>query len=543
MNAPDVRVAVVGAGPKALFALQELHERLPSDARASVDVFDPAPPGGAVWDPELPAVLRLNAPAAMVDARFSGFGETLSEWITRTHPAHAGESFPPRRIVGEYLGLAFDRLARSPRLDLRHHRRRIDGLGAGPGLLDADAFDEVLLCTGHAGPGSRLPEAVAAAEAGGCVDVRGAALTGLDAVLMLTEGRGGRWSRIPGDRLGLLAYEPSGAEPARIRLVSRTGAVLSPKPERRHPELGPVIDAATERIRAWATAMPGTPAGAVRPASPVSLDPLWRVLLGAAAEAAAVFGVATTGLRLWRTLLTGRPERDAEVWAGRRQAEFLRQRLEIDAGLRRPDEAWILGRLWQGLYREMVRALDRVPRTARDQRRFRAAAACQERSAFGPPAETVRKLLALVSAGIVEIRAGKPAGEFVDAVTTGPGVLRQPVPTAPEPARTPAPALQVSVTDFHDRLYADLHARGLISVRPGERGLLTDTDAACLRPDGRRTEWLACLGRPTEDPVLGHDTLDRTLHADGRRWAAAVVERLARPHNPRRNPQKEQARA
>ncbi|MCO1337960.1 hypothetical protein BJH93_03495 [Kocuria polaris] len=530
MNAPDVRVAVVGAGPKALFALQELHERLPAGARVSVDVFDPAPPGGAVWDPELPAVLRLNAPAAMVDARCSGFGETLSEWIARTHPAHAGESFPPRRIVGEYLRLVFDRLARSPRFDLRHYRSRIDGLGAGPGLLDADAFDEVLLCTGHAGPGARLPEAVAAAEAGGRVDVRGAALTGLDAVLLLTEGRGGRWNRITGDRLGLLAYDASGAEPSRIRLVSRTGAVLSPKPERGHPELGPVVDAAAVRIAAWAAAVRETPAGPVRQAAPVSLDPLWRVLVGAAADAAAACDVETTDLRLWRTLLTGRPERDAGVWAGRRQAEFLHERLEMDAGLRRPDEAWILGRLWHGLYREMVRALDRLPRSARDQRRFRAAAAWQERTAFGPPAETVRKLLALVDAGIVEIRAGELEGAFVDAVTTGPGVLRQ-------------PAVPDSGSEFLDPLYADLSARGLITVRPGERGVLTDTDAACLAPDGRRSDWLACLGRPTEDPVLGHDTLDRTLHDDGRRWATAVVERLARPRDPRQDPRKEHARA
>lgn len=542
MSAPGVRVAVVGAGPKALFALQELDARLPAGARAAVDVFDPAEPGGAVWDPELPEPLRLNAPAGMVDARGSGFDESLGDWIARSHPEHAGQVFPPRRLVAEYLRLAFDRLARSPRLELRHHRERICGLGAGAGLLDAGAYDEVLLCTGHAGPGSRLPEAVAGVPAGGKVDVRGAALTGLDAVLLLTEGRGGRWRQLPGDGLGLLAYEPSGAEPALIRLVSRTGAVLSPKPERGHPEFGPALDAAARRLRGWAAEVRGAPAGPGRPTAPVSvpvpLDPLWRMLLDAAADVAAGCGVETRRLRLWRTLLTGRPERGAEVWAGRCQAEFLRERLEIDAGLRRPDEAWILGRLWQGLYRDMVRALDRLPRSVADQARFRAAAASQERAAFGPPAETVRRLLALMRAGIVEVRAGEPAAGCVDAVTTGPGVLRRPAPV-----RTHGTAPRVCASDFHDPLYADLHARGLITVRSGERGFLTDADAACLAPDGRRTEWLSALGRPTEDPVLGHDTLDRTLHDDGTRWAAAVVERLARPRTEPGDPRKERIRA
>ncbi|GHC99704.1 FAD/NAD(P)-binding protein [Zhihengliuella salsuginis] len=533
MNGRRARIGVVGAGPKALFALQELHARLPDGARVAVDVFDPAAPGGgAVWDPELPAALRLNAPAAMVDARGAGWTETLADWIERVHPGHAGEPYPPRRLVGEYLRLAFEALAAGGRLELRHHRVRIGGLGDGSGLIDPSAYDEVLLATGHAGAPPRPAEAAAGIPAGAEATVRGAALTGLDAVLLLTEARGGRWRALPADPLGLLAYEPSGAEPSLIRLASRTGVLMAPKPEHPHPGLRPIVEAAAASVRDWGRRV-RTTAAAPDPAFPhtlaaaeaVPLDPLWRVLISAGREAADAYGVQTSGLRLWRALLTGCAGAEPEERAGRRPAEFLRSRLAIDAGLARPDEPWILGRLWQGVYRDMVGALDRLPRSARDQRRFRAIAAQQERSAFGPPAETVRKLLALLDAGLVEISVGVPAGgAIVDAVTTGPGILA-------------APAAPASAAEFHDPLYADLDRRALTTVRPGERGILTDADAACVGPAGHRTGWLSALGRPTEDPVLGHDTLDRTLHDDGRRWAAAVVDRLARrqeDHGPRK---------
>lgn len=532
MSAAPLRVGVVGAGPKALFALQELCALWPGASRIRVDLFDPAEPGGgAVWEPELPLAWRLNAPAAMVDARGPGWDLPLSAWLRRHHPEHAEERFPPRALVGAYLRQAFAALAADPRVEVRHHRSRVMGLGTGPGQIDPSAYDEVLLATGHAGLPAQLRRHAEAVPAGATATVRGAALTGLDALLLLTESRGGRWSRIPEDSLARLTYHPSGHEPARVVLRSRTGAVMAPKPEHQHSWLEPVVTAAAAQVRAWGAQVRARPAG-----DPVSLSPLWGVLLGAVGEAARAAGVSTTPLRLWRAALTGSPVRDAAVSPGRQQAAYLSSRLAIDAGAAPPDELWLWGRIWPGVYRDLVQALDRLPRSARDQFRFRRVAGTLERVSFGPPAETVRKFLALLECGRAEVVATgddarepdtaepaasdpKVSARELAALTAGPGVLTAPAPAAGAVTTTPsAPA-------FLDPLYADLFRRGLITVRPGERGVLTDPDATCLDAHGRRVEGVAVLGRPTEDPVLGHDTLDRTLHGDGPRWARGVVAR------------------
>lgn len=95
----------------------------------------------------------------------------------------------------------------------------------------------------------------------------------------------------------------------------------------------------------------------------------------------------------------------------------------------------------------------------------------------------------------------------IDAVTAPPGVLLSPAPHGK------AASLVIS----------GLQAQGEVLVRRAERGLLTDTDDTCFNSRGERNESLAALGRPTEEPTLGHDTLNRSLHPEYRRWA----ERLA----------------
>lgn len=503
---------MVGGGPKALFALQELHDRLPTGADVAVDVFDTAElGGGAVWRPELPPSLRMNSPASAVDARFSRFRDSLTDWLARAHPGHVGETYVPRRIAGAYLREAYAALAASDRMTVRHVRRRITGLTgvgeAGPdaandsAALDATAYDEVLLATGHAGPPSDLHERAAGVSAGAVAVIRGAALTGLDAVALLTEGRGGTWEPIPDDPAGFLTYAPSGREPRLIRVVSRSGTVMSPKPDASHPLVTRETERAAAEVRAWGTE--GRPE--------FGLDPLWRTVLAAAERLLAASGIRTSPLRLWRTLLTGRPSRDDGTWAALQQMEFLRTRVEIDAGLRAPDESWALGRVWFELFPETVRAIDRRALTRRDRARLGRVLAHQERASFGPSGQTARRLVALADAGLLEFAAGSPdPSECLDAVTIGPGAVRV-----------------AGGTEFLDPLFADLHERGLITIRRGDRGVLTAPDGTVLRPDGGCVERLAVIGRPTEGPVLGNDTLDRTLHADGTRWAAAVAARAA----------------
>jgi hypothetical protein len=57
----------------------------------------------------------------------------------------------------------------------------------------------------------------------------------------------------------------------------------------------------------------------------------------------------------------------------------------------------------------------------------------------------------------------------------------------------------------------------------GGRGLEVTADAACVGRSGSPSPGLAAIGRPTEDSVIGNDTLNRVLHPQADSWARRVV--------------------
>lgn len=507
-------VLFVGAGPKALMALAGLDTRLaglgPDRPPLRITLCDPAPPGpGAVWDPEQPAHLRMNVDAGIVDLRCPSVPESYREWERRIYPGTAGETFPPRTQVGRYLGWAAERLASSPRLSLRHCAGRVseverdgDSWRTSVDTADGPIFWRspiVALCTGHADAGGadhRLITRGDGADRTGPLTVTGAALTAIDVVLDVTEGRGGAWLRTPE---GELEYAASGAEPRLITLTSRSGEMMLPKP-------------ATDQRRildAVRTVMSAVPTGGEPD------DAWWRTFADAASAAARTEGIELGSDELMRHLDQGTTQASAAVqWA---------QGLARAHGTLDGDPAWWWGRAWSAGYRDVVRTLERGTRDPALWERWRRRAARLEKWAFGPPPATVSKLQALHRAGLLTVRAGSSTGNTdasatpgtaLRAVTAGPGVL-----TRPADALDPAPA--------HDDLWASLLARGHVTVRAGERGVFTRPDGVCLTPSGQPSAGLASLGRPTEDPVIGHDTLNGTLHQDGERWSRAVAEWVA----------------
>ena len=85
----------------------------------------------------------------------------------------------------------------------------------------------------------------------------------------------------------------------------------------------------------------------------------------------------------------------------------------------------------------------------------------------------------------------------------------------------------------HGGLLADLIARGHARVSPGRRGLDVTSDSGCRGRDGSVSLGLSAIGRPTEDSVIGNDTLSsqppsprRPLGAERR---AAQRPRSGRP--------------
>lgn len=466
-------LAVVGGGPRALSALVALDDALARTAGGPVTVLvlDPAAPGaGRVWDPTQPEHLLMNVDADIVD--MSGAAVPLSYRAWERAEGFAAERFPPRARLGAHLAWCWAQLLDSPRLRIEHlpvevaDVRRSDSweVVASDGAVWTAA--EVLLATGHARvPGGTGPDHAALADggfAGRPVRVMGAALTALDVVRDLTVGAESSW-------------------PERIEVRSRSGELLVPKPDFLPPDLRPAV---LDVVAAW-------------PDSAQPDEGWWEVLLDAALAAARACGRSLDLDAARATLEAGRHPSDP--------VERLRGDVRRAAGEVDDDPAWWLGRAWSAGYAEVVRSLERAERTPETWSVFRERAARLERWAFGPPLATARQVLALADAGRLVVRVGEAdaSGIDVDARTAPAGVVGA--------AATP--------------LWSSLLQRGTVHVRPGERGVLTAPDGHCLSASGEVVEGLSALGRPTEDPVVGHDTLSRSLHGDARRWAEALAHR------------------
>ncbi|MFQ4150524.1 FAD/NAD(P)-binding protein [Arthrobacter sp. LAPM80] len=535
---PLIRIAAIGGGPKCLFALLALHDLIPSVAapRVTVDVYDPLPPGaGSVWRVSQPNVLRLNVNRGIVDASSSLSHEDFTRWIDRIDPAMSGEKYPPRALVGRYLSEQFQLLCQRGNIDVNHVPVVVNGVEreasrwrvSGPSR--SQLYDEVLLATGH-GLADALPAdplagalninpligdyaALSTAEVPpeSSVWIRGAALTAYDVALLLTEGRGGSWEPAGEDSVGI-RYSASGKEPRRITLSSRSGTLMDPKPQAVPEEVTACLAVHRQRLRQW-----GVEVRDAMPDGGRRLARMWLVLLNCAVDCASVMGAQISALELWRTALTGE---SVSAGPGVTQSPLavnavvhLRNSLSVNE-LKAPlTTGWIWARVWSGLYAELVVAMDRLPRNMSESRQFTRVARNLERFAFGPPELTARKLVALFDAGILHVATpgGHPSvgAVLVDAVTPGPGVLLEAAPQG------------CPNSDLVGRLLK----AGEVSVRPGDRGLLTEPDGTCLARDGSRNESLVALGRPTEDPTLGHDTLNRSLHGEHRLWAQRVASR------------------
>lgn len=579
---PDFRIAIIGAGPKALYALDSLARRLraapPSGRLVRIEVLEPAgPPGtGAAYHPEQPSYLRLNVTASIVDVHEPGAPDRVfpgfRDWAEGHDQASAREDFPPRAVIGAYLAAAWAATTtampatvqvsvRGERVHRAHPVHRASqsqsqspsqpcdaSVGQVWTLITASGrelgpYDEVLVATGHAADHTGalhrswssaialVPSvypvherlSAAAVAPGARVAVRGAALTFIDAALALTEGRGGDFRRRDD---GSLAYRPSGREPSAIRPAARSGQLLEPKPEP-GTELPPAARAAVAE-------------GRRKIAATADIGALTAILERTAARILATDGdvpraLAAVREALGRALAPGGVRGTGQgVDPGTGPWEpTARQRLHRGIAAAEGTEAggavWALGRAWSQLYTAIVARISFAQLPAEDWARFRRLAAVCERWAFGPPLLNARKLEALIEAGIIELcwlDAGvriEPEGRIIDPIgadPTGAG------PGADWPDVVVDAVLAPPGAGPLDPLFRDLIAQGLLTVAPGHRGCATTPEAGAVDPTGRAVAGLSVLGRPTEDAILGHDTLNRTLHDQPRRWAQRLSETL-----------------
>lgn len=515
---PDLTVAVVGGGPRALWALERIAS-LAGDRALRVDVLcrDGLIGAGPAYEPLQPPWLRLNVAASSVDvwapsaADGARGGPSYDTWREEHEPGSSADAFPPRALTGTYLHaqaqVVLERLGPDRVTVHRRDVRRIDRLPDGRLALDAvpgGAYDHVLVVTGHeqdwpgalhhgwAGPVPLHPRVfpVTALQArpevrpGATVVVRGAALTAIDAVLALTHGPAGH--------------------ALRIVLTSRTGRLMHPKTER--SVLERVVD--WDHLVAFAA---GLVADRDRPLPEVLRVVAAAALGGGPAALACVDdALADLGLAGPADPHPAAPDATAQDVTARAGAE-LRRALAVARGEAEPDGAWALGQAWRAAYPALVCRQEGTDPTGPvlgwpDWQRW---ARALERLAFGPPPVNGAALLDLLDSGVVEVRRGDAAtiaadldaDLVVDAVLAPPGV-RDLMPGT---------------------LLAGLVDAGLLTPAPHGRGALVDGAARALDAAGRVVPGLAVAGRATEDVVIGNDTLVRSLHPHLDRWARDVL--------------------
>ncbi|WP_080792580.1 FAD/NAD(P)-binding protein [Corynebacterium pacaense] len=388
-----MRVAIIGAGPRGLWAVEELLDASDTNwVDLDIDVYEQGVPGaGSAYSTDQPDYWRLNVASSIVTTAWTSF----DRWRRDGGEDLPLDPFPPRALVGAFLAQAWERCARRGVTTFHRRVESVEQLASG-WRVEGRVYDELLVTTGHA-TGRRgtlsgiYPHGQLDAVApGAVVAVRGMALTFIDAALALSLGRGGRVEN------GV--YVRGGGEPSLIIPTSRSGRLMEVKPD---------------------------PAGDL---AKLDLDAI--VHRGSLAVRAAVdlHGIRTALLAAARGIL-GRAESVADLGdfpavldgtdaSGDPVAEFRLSR-DVAVGRVRPGARWAVGEAWRRLYPAIVHRVsyrDPLPGFAELARRM-------ERVAFGPPPVNADIILALIDAGLIDTSADPSVADLlVDATTAPPGV-------------------------------------------------------------------------------------------------------------------------
>ncbi|WP_034289678.1 FAD/NAD(P)-binding protein [Amycolatopsis benzoatilytica] len=281
---PQFTLAIVGAGPRGVGVLERLAAsaaELLGERRVEVHLIDPFPAGpGRVWRYDQSPLLRMNSmpedvtvftdDSVLMDGPVLP-GPSLIDWVrqvrsgTLEYPVPddvraefetlVSTDFPTRRLQSRYLEWFYRKVRAElpPGITVVEHLARAVGIDEDDTVRLSDgssvAADAVVLTVGHLDAlpdrAERALESFAgrhglayypagytadvdysAVPAGEPVLVRGFGLAFVDLMLLLTEGRGGRFEDLP---RGGLRYHPSGAEPV-LHVGSRRGVPYHAKP-------------------------------------------------------------------------------------------------------------------------------------------------------------------------------------------------------------------------------------------------------------------------------------------------------------------------
>lgn len=546
------RIAIIGCGPRGLYCLERLTRRLQQlqeRQRVSVTIYEPAefPGAGVVYHPGQPDYLRMNFAARYIDAWLPApdrrdEDRCLLDWMRHRNLTNADmESYVPRATVGAYLHDCFcrvrTRLSRLPCIqNVTVVPESVTDIQPGPSgvwqirtLQGGTSADEVLLTVGHEGWREATTSTAEQTQytpvfptevnlspqrlvRGATVSIRGFGLTAIDAILALTEGRGGTFFR---DGV-TWRYERSGREPECIWPSSRTGRPMLAKPLESQMELPSNV------TDLWEQGCDGIRQvqGIISPKQ--WHDVIWQTICQTASDVLMSLPQNRDKSSPSTSISADSVDKWFQAWCDRpfsapESLDAMTRSYEVATGQRPPDIPWALGETWRKLYPGLVDVISHGGLSDDGWAVFQPIASELERIAFGPPAENLGRILTLIRDGLVKL------GYLTSGELT-PGTLlngtRRPVDYCID-------AVLPSARDqSREGPLAKLIDRGMLSRLYGRLGVHVDQSG---RPvvNGRIVQnGLAVIGRPAEGCIIGNDTLSRQLHPHPEHWASSVVQRI-----------------
>ncbi|AXG77109.1 FAD/NAD(P)-binding protein [Streptomyces paludis] len=291
-------LVVIGAGPRGTGFLERIAANarsLYAGRRLDIHLVDPYPPGGGrIWRRDQSPLLWMNSMAedvtmytddsvalagpvregpalhewAAAAGSESGDGGDVEDVLGAERAALTGQSFPTRRLQSAYLGWVYEQAvaALPPGVTVHLHPTsalRVSGPRGGrqrvwlAGRAEPLTADLVVLTLGHLDgepdaqqrelaefarrhgllhlpPDFTSDSDLSALPAGEPVLTRGFGLAFVDLMVLVTEGRGGRWTGSDQEDGGGLVYHPSGREPV-LYVGSRRGVPY-------HSKIGYTLD-------------------------------------------------------------------------------------------------------------------------------------------------------------------------------------------------------------------------------------------------------------------------------------------------------------
>lgn len=582
-------IAIVGFGPKGFYAFERLLAQLQArkvQKPIAIHLFNQNEffAAGNVYRPDQPSYLLMNYANininCWIDEEPPAILENTPDFVSwlQGKPAYSSEAkaeaFAPRARVGAYLMESFTRLCSHlpDNIELVKHVQTVTDIkrtgkkyrlfteGNKPNAYSE--FDKIILTTGHLGCGAGFLEenlsnhyidfvyptqlALGHIESGAIVAVKGFGLTCIDALLALTEGRGGEFSV---NKSGEMTYKQSGKEPGKIYIYSRTGLPMMPRTG--HTEnKQPLVFFTADRMAVLKCSKPISFDKAILPLiikeCTVSYYRVlfknyrWRLLVlpkfeGIQEQIEVFHHYHPEAKRFnWGKLLDPFTDQ-AQLTHGKVADHIEKLLVEAEKG---PEEsplnaAFATWRRISAVFNEgySFGGLDAASHQLFDHNYF----GLFNRIAYGPPVKNLKKMLALANTGIVDFGFVKGAIFKIDGSGENYGVLKvggqkEQVIDFLINARIP----RNNGNNTPSPLYRSILQKGIGrkfqntiggTYTPGCMDM--DSQGRLIEANGKVNEGIALYGTPTEGLCLDNDTLSRKRNNLASQWAKDVAQFIA----------------